>query len=86
MSNTVLPTRRLLVTRREAMAMLGVPCGDAVSRAPEMARAQADSGAVGMEGEGGPTGLEDKQIVALVASLQWRGWAVDAAQVARSEA
>jgi len=70
--------------RVDVMAMLGVPYGDAVNRAPEMARAQADSLAKGVEGEGGPKGLQDKQIIALVAYLQRLGRDVKAAQVARS--
>jgi len=68
----------------DVMAMLGVPYGDAVNRAPEMARAQADSLAKAVEGEGGPKGLQDKQIIALVAYLQRLGRDVKAAQVART--
>jgi len=70
--------------RVDVMAMLGVPYGDAVNRAPQMARAQADSIARGIEGEGGPKGLQDKQIVALVAYLQRLGRDIKAPQVARS--
>ena len=70
--------------RVDVMAMLGVPYGDAVNRAPAMARAQADSVAKAIEGEGGPKGLQDKQIVALVAYLQRLGRDIKAPQVARS--
>jgi cytochrome c oxidase cbb3-type subunit I/II len=70
--------------RVDVMAMLGVPYGDAVNRAPQMARAQADSIARAIEGEGGPKGLQDKQIVALVAYLQRLGRDIKAPQVARS--
>ena len=49
-----------------------------------MARAQADSIARAIEGEGGPKGLQDKQIVALVAYLQRLGRDIKAPQVARS--
>ncbi len=59
--------------RVDAMAMLGVPYGDAVNRAPRMARDQAHALAVGIEAQGGPGGLEDKEIVALVAYLQRLG-------------
>jgi len=68
----------------DVMAMLGVPYGDAVNRAPQVARAQADSIARAIEGEGGPKGLQDKQIVALVAYLQRLGRDIKAPQVARS--
>jgi cytochrome c oxidase cbb3-type subunit I/II len=56
--------------RVDAMAMLGVPYGDAVERAPEMAREQAKQLAESIAAAGGPTGLEDKEIVAMVAYLQ----------------
>jgi cytochrome c oxidase cbb3-type subunit I/II len=48
-----------------------------------MARAQADSLGRSIEGEGGPRGLHDKQIVALVAYLQRLGRDIKAPQVAR---
>jgi cytochrome c oxidase cbb3-type subunit I/II len=59
--------------RVDAMAMLGVPYGDAVHHATEMARAQARSIAAQVAAEGGPKGLEDKEMVALVAYLQRLG-------------
>jgi cytochrome c oxidase cbb3-type subunit I/II len=59
--------------RVDVMAMLGVPYGDAVNRAPQMARAQAARIASGIAAEGGPAGLDDKEIVALVAYLQRLG-------------
>ncbi len=59
--------------RVDAMAMLGVPYGDAVHRAPEMAREQARAVAAEIAAQGGPAGLEDKEIVALVAYLQRLG-------------
>jgi len=70
--------------RVDVMAMLGVPYGDAINRAPEIARAQADSLAKAVEGDGGPKGLQDKQIIALVAYLQRLGRDIKAPQVARS--
>ena len=55
------------------MAMLGVPYGDAVHRAPEMARAQAAQVAARIGEQGGPTGLEDREVVALIAYMQRLG-------------
>ena len=57
----------------DAMAMLGVPYGDAVNKAPQMAREQAQQIASGIEAAGGPKGLHDKEIVALTAYLQRLG-------------
>jgi len=61
--------------RVDAMAMLGVPYGDAViaGNAPRMAREQARQIADGIAQQGGPTGLQDKEIVALTAYLQRLG-------------
>ena len=57
------------------MAMLGVPYGDAVKQgvAQRMAETQAKSIAAGIAQEGGPAGLERKEIVALTAYLQRLG-------------
>ncbi|MBI5600211.1 MAG: cytochrome-c oxidase, cbb3-type subunit I [Gemmatimonadetes bacterium] len=57
----------------DAMAMIGVPYGDAVNTAPELARAQAAQVAASVEAAGGPKGLADKEIVALTAYLQRLG-------------
>ncbi|HEY3498331.1 MAG TPA: cytochrome-c oxidase, cbb3-type subunit I [Polyangiaceae bacterium] len=57
----------------DAMAMLGVPYGEAVLRAEPMARAQAREIADEVVRQGGPRGLESKQIIALVAYLQRLG-------------
>jgi len=59
--------------RVDAMAMLGVPYGDAVNRAPSMAREQAKSIAAAIVEQGGPQGLGDKEIVAIVAYMQRLG-------------
>ena len=59
--------------RVDAMAMLGVPYGDAVRHAEPMARAQARLIANEIVAQGGPSALETKQIVALVAYLQRLG-------------
>jgi cytochrome c oxidase cbb3-type subunit I/II len=60
-------------SRVDAMAMLGVPYADAIHRAPQMAREQATAVAARIEAQGGPAGLGDKEIVALVAYLQRLG-------------
>ncbi|WP_309672829.1 cytochrome-c oxidase, cbb3-type subunit I [Gemmatimonas sp.] len=60
-------------SRVDAMAMVGVPYGDAVNKAPAMAREQAKTIAAAIVEQGGPRGLEDKQIVAMVAYMQRLG-------------
>ncbi len=59
--------------RVDTMAMLGVPYGEAVLRAEQMAREQSREIAQRIAAQGGPQGLEDKQIIALVAYLQRLG-------------
>jgi cytochrome c oxidase cbb3-type subunit I/II len=59
--------------RVDAMAMLGVPYGEAVTRAEPMARDQARAIAQELVTQGGPAGLEGKQVVALIAYLQRLG-------------
>jgi cytochrome c oxidase cbb3-type subunit I/II len=59
--------------RVDAFVMLGVPYGDAVRDAPAQARAQARTIAAEIEAQGGPAGLGDREIVALVAYLQRLG-------------
>ncbi len=59
--------------RVNVMAMLGVPYGDALENAPEMARAQASQIARELEEQGGYLDLDDKKIIALVAYLQRLG-------------
>ena len=59
--------------RIDAMAMLGVPYGDAVKHGEDMAKEQAKLLAAKIEKQGGPAGLENKKIVALVAYLQRLG-------------
>jgi cytochrome c oxidase cbb3-type subunit I/II len=56
--------------RVNAMAMLGVPYGDAVRKAPEMARTQAKEIAGRLVSQGGPEGTEDKKVIALIAYMQ----------------
>ena len=59
--------------RVDVMVMLGVPYGEAVNHAREMAQAQALQVATEIVAQGGPNGLKDKKIVALVAYLQRLG-------------
>jgi len=66
-------------SRVDAMAMLGVPYGDALHRAPQMARQQARAIAADVVAQGGPGDLEDKEILALVAYLQRLGADIKAA-------
>ncbi len=70
--------------RVDAMAMLGVPYGEAVNAgvAARLAREQATALAQGIEAQGGPTGLADKEITALVAYLQRLGKDIKAAPAA----
>ncbi|MCA9299709.1 MAG: cytochrome-c oxidase, cbb3-type subunit II, partial [Phycisphaerales bacterium] len=56
-----------------AMAMLGVPYGDAVEHAEDLARAQAQVIADDIESQGGPADLETKKVVAMIAYLQRLG-------------
>jgi cytochrome c oxidase cbb3-type subunit I/II len=64
--------------RVDVMAMLGVPYGDAVTKAPAMAREQATALASQIQAAGGPGGLADKEIVALVAYLERLGMDIKA--------
>ncbi|HEX2671058.1 MAG TPA: cytochrome-c oxidase, cbb3-type subunit I [Polyangiaceae bacterium] len=59
--------------RVDAMAMLGVPYGKAVLQAESMARAQASQISTDIKAQGGPAGLEQKKIIALIAYLQRLG-------------
>jgi cytochrome c oxidase cbb3-type subunit I/II len=65
--------------RVDAMAMLGVPYGEAVKKAEAMARAQARVIADEVVKQGGPPGLETKKIIALIAYLQRLGTDIKAA-------
>jgi cytochrome c oxidase cbb3-type subunit I/II len=68
-------------SRVDAMAMLGVPYGDAVNSAPSMARTQALTIANSITAGGGESGLETREIVAMIAYMQRLGR--DAQQVVR---
>ena len=65
----------------DAMAMLGVPYGEALTRAPAMAAAQAREVAASIAAAGGPADLADREVVALVAYLQRLGQDVRGAAV-----
>ena len=60
-------------SRVDAMVMLGVPYGDAVNKAPAMAREQAVRIAASIASAGGESGLETKEIVAMIAYMQRLG-------------
>src|SRR6185436_18876395 len=62
-----------LQRRIDALLMLGMPYGALIDRAEPVARAQAQQIAREIVEQGGPAGLEDKQIVALIAYLQRLG-------------
>jgi cytochrome c oxidase cbb3-type subunit I/II len=68
--------------RVDVMAMLGVPYGDAMNNAEAMARTQAKSIAAAIVEQGGPAGLEDKQMVAIIAYIQRLGHDIKVAKVA----
>jgi cytochrome c oxidase cbb3-type subunit I/II len=59
--------------RVDAMAMLGVPYGEAVQHAEQMAKAQAARIGREIADQGGPPDLANKKIVALTAYLQRLG-------------
>ena len=73
-------------SRVDAMAMLGVPYGDAIHHAPEMAREQAAKIAADLESQGGPAGLGDREVIALIAYLQRLGTDLHAPPVATAAA
>jgi cytochrome c oxidase cbb3-type subunit I/II len=81
--NSIMPTYAGLLERRidfdaiearvRAMKRLGVPYDAEIGRAAELARAQARQIAAEVAEQKGPAGLEDKEVVALVAYLQRLG-------------
>jgi cytochrome c oxidase cbb3-type subunit I/II len=95
-ANSIMPAYRHFMTktidfeaiqsRVDAMMMVGVPYGDAVNRAPQMAREQAAKIAASIVEQGGPAGLEDKQIVAMVAYMQRLGRDIKPQGVAQARA
>ncbi|MFN8574193.1 MAG: cytochrome-c oxidase, cbb3-type subunit I [Gemmatimonadaceae bacterium] len=89
---SIMPTYAQLLTqtldfnqiqhRVDVMAMLGVPYGDAVNTGAQQAKDQAAKVAAGLQQQGGPAGLEDKEMVALIAYIQRLGQDIKAAPVA----
>ncbi|MES2305535.1 MAG: cytochrome-c oxidase, cbb3-type subunit I [Gemmatimonadota bacterium] len=71
-ASTVIPWD-VIPKRVGVMAMLGVPYGEAVTNAIPMAQAQARALAADVAASGGPRGLEDKEIIAIVAYIQRLG-------------
>jgi len=81
--NSIMPGYRNLIRdaldfegiqrRVDAMTMLGVPYGEAVRNAPEMAREQARTIGASIAAAGGPEGTETREVVALIAYLQRLG-------------
>ncbi|HTL32874.1 MAG TPA: cbb3-type cytochrome c oxidase subunit II, partial [Kofleriaceae bacterium] len=60
--------------RVDAMAMLGVPYdAKALNNAPALAHVQAAHYAQELKTEGGPAGMENKEVIALIAYLQRLG-------------
>jgi len=64
---------KAIQARVDVMAMMDVPYGEAINSAPEMAREQAKKIARQIVDAGGRPGLEDKEVVALIAYIQRLG-------------
>jgi cbb3-type cytochrome c oxidase subunit II len=76
-----------LTAKLRTLKRLGTPYSEeTVENAAEIARTQAKAIAMEVEQQGGPSGLEDKKILALVAYLQSLGTDVAAAQEAAADA
>jgi cytochrome c oxidase cbb3-type subunit I/II len=67
-------------SRVDGMAMLGVPYGDAVNKAAEMARAQAKVIGSDLAQTGGGEGFETKEVTALIAYMQRLGRDISSGQ------
>ncbi len=64
----------VIQSRVDVMAMLGVPYGaDALAHADGMAQHQASELATKLRDEGGPAGMEGKDVIALIAYMQRLG-------------
>ena len=64
----------VIQSRVDVMAMLGVPYGaDALDHADGMAQHQATELATKLRDEGGPAGMEGKDVIALIAYMQRLG-------------
>ncbi len=68
-------------SRIDAMAMLNVPYGKAaLDDAPALAKQQAEALAEKLQQQGGPAGMSDKDVIALIAYMQRLGVDIRAAQ------
>jgi cytochrome c oxidase cbb3-type subunit I/II len=91
-AKSIMPPYPWLLTQRidfdgiqakvDAMAMLGVPYGDAINNAPELARRQAAQMAAVIAAQGGPADLADREVVAITAYLQRLGQDIKLVQAA----
>ncbi|MCL4213123.1 MAG: cytochrome-c oxidase, cbb3-type subunit I [Gemmatimonadales bacterium] len=72
--------------RVDAMVMLGVPYGDAVRDAPGQAREQARTMAEAIAASGGPAGIGDREVIALIAYMQRLGKDIKQAPPVTAEA
>ncbi|MBE7450019.1 MAG: cytochrome-c oxidase, cbb3-type subunit I [Kofleriaceae bacterium] len=70
--------------RIDALAMLGTPYGkQALADAPGLARAQAEQIAAELAAQGGPAGVADREVIALIAYMQRLG--IDIKQASAAE-
>jgi cytochrome c oxidase cbb3-type subunit I/II len=91
-AKSIMPPYPWLLTQRidfdgiqakvDAMAMLGVPYGEAINNAPELARRQAAQMAAVIAAQGGPADLADREVVAITAYLQRLGQDIKLVQAA----
>ena len=71
----------VIQSRVDAMAMLNVPYGaDALDHAAALAHQQADQVAKALVTNGGPKGMENKEVIALIAYMQRLGRDIQLAQ------
>jgi cytochrome c oxidase cbb3-type subunit I/II len=74
----------VIQARVDAMAMLNVPYdAEALAHADAMARQQAEQVAKTLAGNGGPKGMADKEVIALIAYMQRLGRDIQLAQDAQ---
>jgi cytochrome c oxidase cbb3-type subunit I/II len=72
--------------RVDVMSMLGVPYGAAVTTGAQLARDQASQVASSLQQQGAQGGLQDKEIVALIAYIQRLGQDIKGAPVVSTPA
>lgn len=93
-ANSIMPAYEHFLTKKidfagiqkrvDVMMMLGVPYGEAANSATAMAHTQAGLIAASIESQGGPKGLEDKEIVAIIAYMQRLGRDIKAQSITTS--